>query len=104
MKSILELINEKLILKKPKKLNLDFSNYKECIDYLADLGSDKNLTIKFRNRKTNQGDFCIFIYDKSKQPNYLVGYDGYFDDEYVINFEVCFYQAKEYIENYGESK
>jgi hypothetical protein len=46
-----------------------------------------------------QGDFCFFIYDKSKQTRYLVGYDGDWDKDNET-FKKCANQTLKYIENY----
>lgn len=55
------------------------------------------LEVRFRNHKTNMGDFCIFIYDKSIRKSYMVGYDGYWNSGY-IPFEVCLKDAYNWIE------
>lgn len=53
----------------------------------------------------NTGDFCFFIYDKKKQDRYLVGYDGDWDGEGVVDgqkltFDYCLGETKKYIEDY----
>ena len=55
------------------------------------------LEVRFRDHKTNQGDFCIFIYDKSIRKSYMVGYDGNWKSD-TPNFESCLRQAYRWIE------
>lgn len=88
MKSLSQYINESLQLDK----------IKDTINELQDLASKKKLTVKFRNRKMNSGDFCIFIYSDRKK-SYEVGFDGYWDSK-DNNFDSCVQQAKDWIENY----
>lgn len=109
MKSLIDIIQEKLIVNsKTRTLSnqtsdlreFDFNNVKKCIEQLKNIAIEKGLTIKFRNKKNDQGDFCIFIYDKSKKSNYLVGFDGYYNKKSQFNFEVCFNMALDYIDKY----
>ena len=72
---------------------------KTTINNLRTLAKSKNLSIRFRNKKTNEGDFCIFIYGPT-QKRYLVGFDGDYNST-NFSFEKCVEQAKNYIENYG---
>ena len=58
MKSIQQFLIEKL--KISKRPQFDFDKPIDCINELNDIAQEKGLTVKFRNRKTNQGDFCIF--------------------------------------------
>ncbi len=107
MKNINDYFNEALI-SKDTKINTDISdniidekNPKQTINHLKDLCKDKGLTIKFRDKESNAGDFTIFIYDKSVKPGYLVGYDGYWDPKYSnYTFKKCAQLALEYINNY----
>ncbi len=69
------------------------------VNYCKDKAKEKGLEVKFRNRKMPQGDFCFFIYDKSKQTRYLVGYDGDWDKDNE-DFKKCANQTLKYIENY----
>ena len=74
------------------------------INELQNLASSKNLTIKFRNRKTNYGDFCIFIYGPT-QKRYLVGFDGYYNTaDCEFTFDYCFEQAKKYINEFEQKR
>lgn len=73
------------------------------INDLQTLASSKNLTVKFRNRKTNCGDFCIFIYGPT-QKRYLVGFDGYYNTDYKFTFEYCYEQAKKYINEFEQKR
>lgn len=71
---------------------------KDAINELQELASKKKLRVKFRDRKTASGDFCIFIYSDRKK-SYEVGFDGdWRSKEY--NFDNCVQQAKDWIENY----
>ena len=100
MKTLNNFINEKLTINSKSKIsaNLDFSDYRSVVSYCQDLAQKKGLKIVFRNRKTNQGDFCFFIYDKNKQKNYLVGYDGDWNGN--ISFQHCAEQTIKYIQDY----
>lgn len=89
MKSLKEYINE---AKLPEGVE-------EKIKGLEEEAAKKNLTIKFRNRKTNTGDFCIFIYSE-KQRRYEVGFDGDWKDTSEFSFDNCLKDAYEWIENY----
>ena len=63
---------------------------------VREFAKEKGLHIMFRNQGDNQ--FTIFIYDKRKQKNYLIGFDcsRYYDD----GLSKCCEQAYEYIKNY----
>jgi len=100
MQSIKEFINEKLKISKKPQYNFDYNKPSECISELVEIAAKKGLTIKFRKHKTDQGDFCIFIYDKSKQSRYLIGYDGYWTKYPEYSFEKCFNMALDYINKY----
>lgn len=71
---------------------------KEKIEELKNLAKEKDLTIKFRDRKTNQGDFCIFIYHPDRR-QYLVGFDGDWKSK-EFNFDNCYNQAVNWIETF----
>ena len=101
MKQLNNFIQEKLKLdkdyKEPEK------TYKEEVQEVTNLAKEKGLTIVFRDRTTNTGDFCFFIYDKKKQKRYLVGYDGNWKASNTTgdyDFEHCLNQTIKYIENY----
>lgn len=100
MKSIQQFLIEKLKISKRPQREFDFNKPIDCINELNDIAQEKGLIVKFRNRKTNQGDFCIFIYDKSKQSRYLIGYDGYYKKYPEYSFEKCFKMALDYIDKY----
>ena len=87
MKSIIEHINESYV---------DKNNVKKAIDELKAEAEKKNLKVVFRNRKTNQGDFCIFIYS-DRQKSYHVGFDGDWNTKYENNFNKCLADAKKWI-------
>lgn len=68
--------------------------------YAKEHGYDK---IVFRDRTTNQGDFCIFLYNKKIQPKrYCVGFDGEWTakSDTQWNFDNCIQAAYEYIDSY----
>ena len=106
MKNIKEYISEKLYIDSNLNPNLkdkirpNDKEIKSSIDELKKLAEDKGLIIKFRNSTNNTGDFTIFIYDKTKQSRYLVGYDGAWDHKYGLSFYNILEQAKQYIDNY----
>lgn len=106
MKNIKEYIAEKLYIDDNIDPNLkdeirpNDEEIKYSIDELKQLAEDKGLTLKFRNSTNNTGDFTIFIYDKSKQSRYLVGYDGEWNPKYGLGFYKILEQAKKYIDNY----
>lgn len=52
--------------------------------------------IRFSTRKTPCGDFHIFVYDKSLQDTYLVGYDGSFGGK-TWNPERCVGLARHWL-------
>lgn len=105
MKNINDYFNEALI-SKDTKIDTDYNiidnkNPSQTINYLKDLCKDKGLTIRFRDKANDAGDFTIFIYDKSVKPGYLVGYDGYWDPKYSdLTFKKCAQLALKYINNY----
>ena len=49
-------------------------NIREEISKLKEAAKKNGLEVRFRDHKTNQGDFCIFIYDKSFRKTYAVGF------------------------------
>ena len=65
---------------------------------LEKLAESKGLKVRVRTARPNEmvGDFCIFIYDKSKKPSYMVGFDGCFDGMYY-DFNNCVEQSVEWI-------
>lgn len=93
-------IDEKLVFNKHTKEKQSIS---EKIQNLINLGKEKGLDIVFRNRKTNTGDFCFFVYDKRKQNRYLIGYDGDWDTDINSNtsFDSCYNATLKYIEQYN---
>lgn len=69
---------------------------KELEKYAKEKGYDK---VVFRDRKTNSGDFTIFLYNKKiVEKRYCVGFDGEWKGEF--NFDYCLDQAYKYIDNY----
>ena len=58
------------------------------------------MEVRFRNHRTNQGDFCIFIYDRSFRPrSYAVGFDGDYESCGGTDFGKCLKQAYKEIDN-----
>jgi hypothetical protein len=109
MKSLHEFINEKLNINKDskvKELNLfDYKTNQEAIKILKDQAKEHGLEIKFHQHPNgNTGDFTFFIYDKSKQSRYLVGYDGTWDakEDSNTSFKGCFKDTLKYIQNYNK--
>ena len=104
MKDLKLIIKEKLILNKTIKhinsIKISKDNYKEVVNYIKSKAIDKGLKVVFRNKKLDSGDFCFFIYNKKKQDRYLVGYDGYWDENSIVSFEHCAEQTIKYIEDY----
>lgn len=103
MKSLVDTLMEKLDI---NKVSLEdslwadqFRNYQEAIKALKELAKNHKLEIKFRDKPMPSGDFCIFIYNKSKQQRYLVGFDGDWQS-LTNNFARCYQDAVEFIENY----
>lgn len=68
------------------------------IKKLKETAKKNGLEVRFHDHKTNMGDFCIFIYDKSVRKSYIVGYDGNWNSE-VVPFNVCLRSAYHWIEN-----
>jgi len=67
------------------------------INELKKVAKEHGLTVRFRNTPNEQGDFCIFIYDKNFRESYAVGYDGDWNSE-CISFESCLRMAYKWIE------
>ena len=67
------------------------------INKLKAVAKENGLGIRFRDHKTNQGDFCIFIYDKSVRKSYIVGFDGSWGSK-TSPFDVCLRLAYNWIE------
>lgn len=100
MKNIFNFIQEKLIINKNSKAKE--ITIQDKIHKAVQLGYKKGLQIIFRNRKTNAGDFCFFIYDKRKKSSYLVGYDGDWNakEDSNTSFDNCYQATLDYIEQY----
>jgi hypothetical protein len=67
------------------------------INELKAKAKSNGLEVRFRDHKTNMGDFCIFIYDKSIRKSYMVGYDGNWKSD-TTDFDFCLRQAYRWIE------
>jgi len=68
------------------------------INKLKKVAKENGLEVRFHDHKTNAGDFCIFIYDKSVRNSYIVGFDGYWNSK-TLPFDVCLRSAYHWIEN-----
>lgn len=70
----------------------------EQINKLEQYAKQHGLKIRFRNRKTDQGDFCIFIYDQVNfRKSYAVGFDGDWDSK-CVPFDKCLKSAYNWID------
>ena len=67
------------------------------INKLKAVAKDNGLEVRFHDHKTNMGDFCIFIYDKSVRKSYMVGFDGNWGSK-TLPFNVCLRSAYKWIE------
>jgi hypothetical protein len=68
------------------------------IDALKAYAKEHGLTVRFRDKKTDQGDFCIFIYDKNFRESYAVGYDGTYNSQYGCTLDDCIKSAYKWID------
>ena len=85
-----------------KKMMTNFKTKKamdrqKAIAELRQVAKQNGLQIRFRDVPNEQGDFCIFIYDKSFRKSYLVGFDG--DNNGHVSFEKCLKSAYNWIES-----
>ena len=71
------------------------------INKLKAFAKENGLEVRFHDHKTNMGDFCIFIYDKSVRKSYMVGYDGLWKiiENSMLSFESCLNSAYHWIKN-----
>ena len=105
MKSLVNCINEKLIINKNLKIknndneyNFNKLNYKDGIELLKDEAARYDCRIFFKNHPDgNTGDFTIFIYKKGSK-KYDVGYDGYWDFNSEYNFNRCLKDSFDWLE------
>lgn len=67
------------------------------INELKEHAKKHGLTVRFRDHKTDQGDFCIFIYDPNFRKSYAVGYDGDWQSK-AVSFEKCLKSAYNWTE------
>ena len=70
------------------------------IKELKAVAKANGLEVRFRDHETGQGDFCIFIYDKSIRKSYIVGFDGLWNivPFSMLSFDICLKQAYKWIE------
>ena len=74
------------------------TNIDKQISELKQYAKEHGLEVRFRDHKTDQGDFCIFIYDRQNFRNsYAVGYDGDWQSK-CISFDKCLKSAYRWIE------
>ena len=67
------------------------------ISELKQYAKAHGLDVRFRDHKTDQGVFCIFIYDPNFRKSYAVGYDGDWQSK-AVSFEKCLKSAYNWIE------
>ena len=101
------MINERLTLnadskiKQKKEFIFDEHKWKEGVQYLKDLAKEKGLEVRFINHTNNAGDFHIFLYDKSKKKDYIIGLDGYWHtNEEWLSFPKLCKDAEDWINSY----
>lgn len=112
MKYLKDIIQERLHITKDTKSLIDDDSYKsinkqsskseikEVINELNNYAAEKELKVVLRNYSTSAGDFCMFVYDKSKYASpYLVGYDGDWDS-HDRSFQYCYEQVKKFIDHF----
>ena len=104
MKTLVDSINEKLIINKHTKIqtNNEFKfnklNYKDGIELLKDEAARYDCKISFKNHPGgNTGDFTIFIYKKGSK-KYNVGFDGDWDFNSIDNFNRCLKDSFDWLE------
>jgi len=70
------------------------------INKLKTVAKENGLEVRFHDHKTNAGDFCIFIYDKSVRKSYMVGFDGLWGivEFSKLSFKSCLNCAYKWIE------
>ena len=103
MKSLITLINERLKLDKDSKIGFVFDErqWNEGVKYLKDLAKEKGLEVRFINHTNNTGDFHIFLYDKTKKKDYIIGFDGYWHtNEEWLSFPKLCKDVEEWINSY----
>lgn len=103
MKSLKELIYERLKLTKDSKIGFVFdeNDYRQGIKYLKSLAKEKGLEVRFINHTNNTGDFHIFIYDKTKKKDYIIGLDGdWHTNEEWLSFPKLCKDAEDWINSY----
>lgn len=76
-------------------------DYLERIEELKKMANERNLKVVFRDKPLGPGDFAIFIYDKEKQQQYLVAFDGLWANNRneTLSFDYCYNEAKRWIKN-----
>lgn len=68
------------------------------INALKEYAKVHGLDVRFRDHKTDQGDFCIFIYDRQNfRKSYAVGYDGDWQSK-AVSFDKCLKSAYRWID------
>ena len=68
------------------------------INELKKVAKENGLEVRFRSTANEQGDFCIYMYDKSYRKSYATGFDGDWNSK-VINFDNCLKSAYAWIKN-----
>ena len=73
-------------------------NVSKQIEKLKQAAKAQGLQVRFRDHKTDQGDFCIFIYDRANfRKSYAVGYDGDWEGA-GVGFEKCLKSAYNWLQ------
>ena len=68
------------------------------ISELKQYAKAHGLDVRFRDHKTDQGDFCIFIYDRDNfRKSYAVGFDGDWQSK-AVPFDKCLKSAYRWID------
>ena len=70
------------------------------INKLKKVAKENGLEVRFHGHRTNMGDFCIFIYDKSVRKSYMVGFDGLWGivEHSRLSFKSCLEKAYNWID------
>jgi hypothetical protein len=74
------------------------TNIDKQISELRKVAKEHGLEVRFRNTPNEQGDFCIYIYDKNFRESYAVGYDGDNNGDYGLSFDNCLKMAYKWID------
>lgn len=94
-------LNSESKIKQKKEFVFDERKWNEGVKYLKDLAKEKGLEVRFINHTNNTGDFHIFIYDKTKKKDYIIGLDGdWHANEEWLSFSKLCKDAEDWINSY----